>query len=294
MFDFYFAQKNDQSKLCFTFDDPTTNDILDYKQNELNSFILKKLRAENIQAILFVCGKRINNGQGQSLLNAWDSDGHLIANHTFSHKNYNNPKNTFHFFKNDFLKNDSLINKYSHYSKLFRFPYLKEGDTAEKRDSLRLFMKNSGYSNGYVTIDASDWYYDSRLINDLKANPKLNLEPYKKIYLEHIFNRAMFYDSLASILTGRKIHHSLLLHHNLTSALFLEDLIKMFKSKGWLICSAAETYKDEIYSKVPDIIPAGESLIWALAKESGKFDEVLRYPAEDSIYEEQKFDKLSK
>ena len=70
------------------------------------------------------------------------------------------------------------------------------------------------------------------------------------------------------------------------------DLIKMFTEKGWKITPATETYNDEIYSKEPNNVPAGESLIWALAKESGKFDKVLRYPAEDSAYEKQKLDQL--
>jgi hypothetical protein len=84
----------------------------------------------------------------------------------------------------------------------------------------------------------------------------------------------------------------LLLHHNLAAALFLTDLVKMFRDKGWKIVNAEEAYKDEIFSANPSNIPAGESLIWALAKESGKFEKDLRYPAEDSRYEKEKLDKL--
>src|ERR1700741_4900307 len=227
-----FAQTKEQPKICFTFDDGSTNDILTYKQQDWNALILKHLKAENLQAVLFASGKGLTGSKGKSLLESWDKAGHLIGNHTFSHKNYNNPNTSFQYFKNDFLKNDSLINTYDHYAKLFRFPYLKEGNTTEKRDSMRWFLKSMRYANGYVTIDASDWYYDTRLIEALKANPNLDLAPYKKAYLEHILDRALYYDSLAYLLTGRKIHHSLLLHHNLASALFLGDLIQLFKSRG--------------------------------------------------------------
>lgn len=289
---FSYGQSNQQSSVCFTFDDGNTNDILNYKQSYWNALILNHLKEADTQAVLFACGKGLNDNKGDSLLTAWDDAGHLIANHTFSHQNYNSLTTTFEFFRRDILQNDSLISKYRNYTKLLRFPYLKEGDTILKRDSIRSFLKSIGYSNGYVTIDASDWYYNQRLIKALNSNPELNLEPYKAAYLEHIYDRAMFYDSLAYLLTGRKIHHTLLLHHNLTSALFLGDLIKMFKDHNWIITSATETYKDEIYSKEPNNIPAGESLIWALAKESGKFENVLRYPAEDGIYEKGKLDKL--
>ena len=51
-------------------------------------------------------------------------------------------------------------------------------------------------------------------------------------------------------------------------------------------------YEDPIYSNFPTNVPAGESLIWALAKQSGKFEGTLRYPAEDGEYEKPLMDKL--
>jgi hypothetical protein len=90
---------------------------------------------------------------------------------------------------------------------------------------------------------------------------------------------------LALQLTGRQISHALLLHHNLTSALFVDDLIKMFEAKGWEVVNAPEAYQDKIYQEVPGTLPAGESLIWALAKATGKYESQLRYPPEDAQYE---------
>jgi len=51
-------------------------------------------------------------------------------------------------------------------------------------------------------------------------------------------------------------------------------------------------YADPIYEQQPNILPAGESLIWALAKQSGKFEKELRYPEEDDVYENPKMDAL--
>lgn len=55
---------------------------------------------------------------------------------------------------------------------------------------------------------------------------------------------------------------------------------------------ADEAHNDKIYSETPDNVPAGESLIWALAKMTGKFEKILRYPAEDGEYEKPFMDKL--
>lgn len=72
--------------------------------------------------------------------------------------------------------------------------------------------------------------------------------------------------------------------------MFLDDLIKMYKKKGWRVIDAEVAFKDPIYKRSPENIPAGESLVWALAKEKG--DSSLRYPAEDSIYEKEEMDLL--
>jgi peptidoglycan-N-acetylglucosamine deacetylase len=41
-----------------------------------------------------------------------------------------------------------------------------------------------------------------------------------------------------------------------------------------------------------NILPAGQSIISALAKESGKFDDIIRYPGESDEYEKEEMDKL--
>jgi peptidoglycan-N-acetylglucosamine deacetylase len=281
-----------QPYISFTFDDGITTDMPGYPFEQWNKMILDNLDNAGVKAVFFVNGSNKTDAKGQLLLKSWNERGQRIGNHTFSHPDYSSKDETFEMFSNELLQNDLIINKQNNYIKLFRFPYLKEGDTREKVDQFRAFMKEQGYRNGHVTIDASDWYINGRLLKRLNENPKADIEGYRAFYLEHLFSRATFYEDLAVKLTGRHIHHTILLHHNLTSALFLGDLIKMFRAKGWKVIDAEEAYKDEIFISEPKHLPAGESLIWSLAKESGKFESVLRYPGEDGDYEKDKMDKL--
>jgi hypothetical protein len=92
---------------------------------------------------------------------------------------------------------------------------------------------------------------------------------------------------------GRSVKHTLLLHHNVLNGLFLGDLLRMFRSKGWGLIDAEEAYTDQVFSAAPKVVPAGQSIIWSLAKETGKFDQVLRYPAEDGDYEKPRMDALN-
>jgi peptidoglycan/xylan/chitin deacetylase (PgdA/CDA1 family) len=281
-----------QPTISFTFDDGNTNDMPGYTFEQWNGKILQHLDDAGLKAIFFVMGSNKTDAKGKQLLMSWSERGHKIGNHTFSHKNYGSSQITFETFKRELLITDSIIKPYSNYIRMFRFPYLKEGNTKEKNESFRVFLKEQGYSNGHVTIDASDWYVDSRLIKRLRQDPKANIEAFKQFYLAHIYERALYYEDLAYILTGRHIKHTLLLHHNLVSALFLGDLIKMFRAKGWTTLNAADAYTDAVYRSTPSTVPAGESLIWSLAKENGSYESILRYPAEDSRYEEDKMNAL--
>jgi peptidoglycan/xylan/chitin deacetylase (PgdA/CDA1 family) len=279
-----------QPKISLSFDDGMTNDRPGYTLKEWNGLLLEKLRQNDVQSILFVAGSNKFSKLGKYVLQSWNDHGHLIANHTMNHPNYNHDDIGPARFMGELLSNDSVIRGYSNYTKLFRFPYLKEGDTPEKVASFRSFMKEKGYRNGYVTIDASDWYIDMRLVERLKENPDADLTGFKNFYLEHIWERAQFYEKLSYELNGRHIDHTLLLHHNLAAALFIDDLIKMFKDKGWELISAGEAYSDPIYKTTPDY--TGESLIYALAKDSGNYEDILRYPAEDSRYERKRMNEL--
>ncbi|MES2691781.1 MAG: polysaccharide deacetylase family protein [Bacteroidota bacterium] len=283
---------NQRPTVSFTFDDGKTTALGGYELKVWNGLILAALKENNIKAILFVAGHNKKTLNGRYVLESWNNAGHRLANHSLNHPNFNNDDVTLEQFKNELLANDALIKGYSNYFRYFRFPYLKEGNTPEKVAGFREFMKQNNYRHGHVTIDASDWYVDSRLRNYLAANPGADVGAYKTFYIQHIYDRAVFYDSLAYSLTGKHINHSLLLHHNLVSALFLKDLIRHFKAKGWNVMDADKAYTDEVYKTVTQTTPAGESLIWSMAKQSGKFEQVLRYPAEGGEYEKARMDSL--
>ena len=285
-------EKKNQPTISFTFDDGSIRDMPNYTLEEWNNMILSTLRKHEVKAVLFPAAKFLPGEKGEYILSTWNDEGHKIGNHTYHHPNFNSDKITLEQFKLELTDNDSVLRSYSNFIPLFRFPYLKEGNTLDKRDGFRRFLTEQQYKIGHVTIDASDWYVCSRLIKALKNDSSTPISDYRDFYVQHIFDRACYYDSLATLLTDRKIKHNLLLHHNLTSALFLEDLIKKFKSEGWNIVDADEAFKDPIYNELPKNLPAGESLIWAIAKESGSYESILRYPAEDSRYEKPLMDSL--
>lgn len=285
-----FSPLDQPSKIAITLDDFNISDFPTLTGAARNQAILDALEKARIKAGMFVMAKNVADEKNMTLLRMWNKQGHLIANHTYSHLHY--PSVSFQEFTEDILRAETLLKRLPHFRKYFRFPYLKEGKTAEQRDMMRSFLREHGYRNGHVTIDASDWYVDGRLRERLKKDPRAEVAPYREYYLAHLWDRATYYDELAQKVLGRKIKHTLLLHHNVLNGMFLGDVLEMFRAKGWKLINVDEAYADPVFSAAPAIAPAGESLVWALAKETGRFENTLRYPGEDGDYEKPGMDAL--
>lgn len=282
----------ERPRVAITMDDPTTSVSRNIAWRDANRAMLDTLQKWNLKIALFVCGMRVDSAQGKQLLGQWDEAGHLICNHSYSHFNFNSEKTTFEDFAADFERNEPVIKPYRRFTRLFRYPFLKEGNTAEKRDRFRALLKQKGYAVGHVNIDDSDWYVDDRMNARLEKQPATATEPYGDYLVSHLLDRAAFYRQLALDVLDREIPHTLLLHHKMINALFLDDVFNAFQEKGWQWIDAKRAFDDPVFKREPQTLPAGESLVWGLAKETGRFEDRLRYPGEDDSYEKPKMDAL--
>lgn len=275
------AFQNAAPQISVTMDDFNWQNAVYQTAARRNEAILSALEANSVKGALFVVGRNIEAQEGKSLLADWNKAGHVIGNHTYSHPNLNAAATTVQSYTADILHAESLLRNFSSFQKYFRFPMLKEGDTEAKRDGIRSFLGEHNYRVGHVTIDTADWAISPRLTERLVKEPKADLKPYRDFYLEHMWDRAQYYDSLGRRVVGRPVKHTILVHYNLLNGLFLSDLMTMFKSKGWQWIDAAEAFSDPVFDAQPKVLPAGESIVWALAKANGTIAKSLKYPAED-------------
>jgi peptidoglycan/xylan/chitin deacetylase (PgdA/CDA1 family) len=275
--------------LAFTFDDGidprvTTN------ASALNDQILDALRRSQVRAALLPVAGRVNTPEGLALVRQWGEQGHLIGNHSYSHKSLAATSSTD--FTADIDRAHEILKSMPGFRAWFRFPYLKEGDTVDKRDAVRLWLQQHDYRTLPVSVDASDWYYNTRMLDWQAVDPTRTVSGYRTAYLDHLWDRASYYDSLARKLLGRSPAHIILLHTNAINATFLADAIQMFRSRGWVIVSPQQAVNDPLYAMQPTRLPAGESIVWALAKQSG--EKGLRYPGESDVYEKNSIDRMEK
>lgn len=287
----YFSSSSFAQNVALSFDDGF-NPERQPQAALWNKQILSHLKAHNVETIFYATGKNVNSPEGLKLVADWGNDGHQIGNHTYQHYSMHSSKISSQQYIADIAKNETLLQNLPGWTKRFRFPYLKEGKTREKRDAIRDWLSTANYRSGAVSIDSSDWYYNRHYLALSKQQDDKKLNKLKEAYLEHLWGRAQYYDSLSKKVLNRSVEHVLLLHVNAINAAYLSDVIAMFKSKQWQIISPEQAYADPIYAQTIDALPAGESILWQLGKQNGV--ENLRYPAEDSRYERDKIDYLVK
>ena len=262
--------------VAVTFDDgPSLAETPRLAPGERNAALLAALAKHKVQAALFVtAGNGANRPAGLALARAWGEAGHAVGNHTMTHPDLHGAAVTLGQYQQEILDCDRIIAGLPGYQKWFRFTFLREGNTPDKRDGMRAFLREQGYRNAYVSLDTSDWRLNDKLVEVLGKNPNADLTPIKTAYLAHIRQRALAYRALSQQLQGRDIAQVLLLHHNLINALFLDEVLAQFRQMGWTFTTPAAAFADPVYRLQPERAAPGQSLLLSMARTlgMGKFE----------------------
>ncbi|MFZ6767311.1 polysaccharide deacetylase family protein [Undibacterium sp. Di26W] len=266
-----FAGNGHAQTVAFTFDDgPQLEQTPKLSPQQRNQAMLDALTRHGVSAALFVTAANgANQPAGYALAKAWSDAGHAIGNHSMTHPDLHSEKVSLAQYQQEILDCDKIISTLPGYQKWYRYTYLREGNTPEKRDGMRSFLKQHDYRNAYVSLDTSDWRLNEKLTAVLKKNPQADVSPIKRAYLAHVRQRAEAYRALSWQLQGRDIAQVMLMHHNLINALWLDDVIQQFRDMGWSFITPTVALNDPVYQLMPERAAAGQSLLLSMAKTLG-------------------------
>jgi peptidoglycan/xylan/chitin deacetylase (PgdA/CDA1 family) len=289
IFGFLYSQVSSTKEIALTFDDvprPATH-FFNGPQRAEN--LIKNLRAAKIQTVFFVNTVRLD-AEGKKRLKQYTDAGILLANHTHSHPNFNDSE--VQDYIADFRTADQILAGYPNVLKWFRFPYLREGDTAEKRDQFRKELDSLKYFNAYITVNNYDWYMDELFQKALKNKQDVNMEALKDLYIQIIMESVEYYNEMANKVLGRSPKHILLLHENDLAAMYISDLVSLLRERGWKVISPQEAYADPISEyQYPLPLKYNPGRVGEIAKAAGWPQNKLWYEACDEAYLDEMFVK---
>ena len=268
------AEPRAKLKVALTFDDLPLNGALPLgaKQSDFARDTIKVLKKHRIPPSYgFINARQLErNPDGAMALQIWVDGGHPLANHTYNHLDFT--KNSVEDFQREILRNEPVLELLmapvqktvggKHDWRWFRYPYLHEGDTLEKRRAVRAFLATNGYRIAQTTLDFEDYYWNSAYARCWMRKDDASIEWLRESYRTAARDFTRFQIQNSRAVFGRDIHHVMLLHLGAFSSHILPDLFRILDEEGFEIVTLEEAQKDPAYDYDPDFAhPRGGTLV---------------------------------
>ncbi|GHF79812.1 polysaccharide deacetylase family protein [Thalassotalea marina] len=289
LFVIFCLNQSQAKEIAITFDDSPRHatGYFDGKTRALK--LIEQLKQHDVPQVAFFSVSSRLDKEGIERLKLYANAGHVIANHTHNHPNFN--QLTLAQYQENFLLADEKLSTFKNYKKWFRFPYLREGDTQEKRDGMRKTLADNGYLNAYITLNNYDWHIESLFQNTIKQGIAIDMQRMSQFYVEQLIDSINYYDELAIKHLGYSPKHVLLLHEMDISALFIGDLVTELRKQGWKIIPVEDAYTDKITDyQTTRIFKFNPGRVGEIARDKGQKKNLWHHSL-DEKYLEQKFNQ---
>jgi peptidoglycan/xylan/chitin deacetylase (PgdA/CDA1 family) len=244
-------------KVALTFDDLPLNGMLPEgkKKSDFARDTVAVLRKHHIPPSYgFVVASQLEGDpDGALALRIWVDGGNPLASHTYTHLDLT--KNSAEDFQREILHNEPVLELLmpGHDWRWFRYPYLHEGDTQEKRRAVRAFLAANHYRIAQTTLDWEDYLWNSSHARCWQKKDEAAIQWLRESYVTAAREFIRFQVRNSRAVFGRDIHHVMLLHLGSFSSHILPDLFKVLKEENFQIVTLEEAQRDPIYDYDPDI-----------------------------------------
>jgi len=280
-----------EKTIALTFDDVPRGPGAFYAPAERTRLLIAGLRKADVrQAAFFANPGRIGpSNDGAARIAAYVAAGHVIADHTFSHRDVSSQ--SAEAFLADVDKAESWLKGRPGYRPWLRFPGLNQGgrDVA-KRHAVLDGLKARGLRIAWVTVDGSDWNMERLTIDARRAGKPMDEAALRNLYVETMVQAADLSDAVMRRSIGRSPPHVMLLHETDLAARYIGDLVTALRNDGWEIVTADQAYADPVYQPWPELIAANatlpEALGWARHVAGPLYYDRNDMPVADALFAE--------
>ncbi len=198
---------------------------------------------------------------GALALKLWMAGGERVGNHTYTHSDLN--QETAEAFLRDLREDEPVLELLdrSENWRWLRYPFLREGDTLEKRRAVRAELQARGYRVAQVTLDFGDYLWNDAYARCAAKRDERAIERLKATYLATASEYLDVHRQTAKLVFGREISHVLVLHLGAFSSSILPDMLTLLKNKGFTLVTLEEAERDPVYEADPDAASKGGTLL---------------------------------
>lgn len=245
-----------RARVALTFDDLPAHGALPPGRSRLEAVrdIAAVLRAAHAPDVYgFVNAQTVGGApENAEVLRAWRSAGFSLGNHSFSHMDLH--VHTPAEFERDVLANEPTLKDLMAERdwRFFRYPYLHEGETPEKRRAVLAMLHARGYRVAQVTLNFDDWAYHDPYARCAARDDRKALAWLRESYLARAGESIAAGQEAARLVFGRDIPHVMLLHAGGFNAVMLPALLALLRERGFELVTLPEAQRDLAYASQPD------------------------------------------
>jgi len=253
-----FQARAQAQEVAITFDDLPAHGQLPagVTREEVTRKILAAFKEAKVPEVYgFInAGKLQTHPEDIKVLQLWREAGEPLANHTYDHMSLNS--NPLPAFEENVAKDEATLQQLMgkndwHW---FRYPYLDEGDTLEKRRKARTYLKEHHYRIAQVSLDFEDYAWNGPYARCSEKKDEKGIAWLKESYLNTATEYMKLGQQLSQQLFGRNVKHILLMHVGAFDAEMLPQLLAQMKQQGFKFITLKEAESDPVYEIDPDIV----------------------------------------
>ena len=238
--------------------------------------ILGTLKKHKVSAVGFV-NERMLEQSGErdgriDLLRQWVSHDMILANHTYSHPDFN--RLTVEQFQEEITKGEvvsrELMRSRRPYQLYFRHPMTHTGDTPEKKEAIEKFLAERGYKVTPHTIENSDFIFNVPYAMAVQKGDQELAKRLRDEYLNFTIAATEFAEKISPQIFGREIPQILLIHSNDITADTLDEMLQRLTKRGYSFVTLDQVMADPAYqTKDTFVTKFGPTWLFRWSKSKG-------------------------
>ena len=257
IWNFAFVNSSFSQQVAITVDDLPSHGALPpgMTRADVAKSILKALKDAGAPRVYgFVNASKLEqHPEDIEVLKLWRAAGFPLGNHTYAHLSLND--STVEEFDRNIAANEPVLKSLMgrgdwHW---FRYPFLWEGDTLEKRHAVRQYLHDHKYRVAQVTIDFEDYLWNAPYARCAQKKDTVSIERLKSSYMNTAAQYVALDRQMAKLVYGREIRHVLVVHIGGFETVMLPQLLAFLKQQGFTFVTLPEAQKDPAYRSDADV-----------------------------------------
>jgi uncharacterized protein (TIGR02246 family) len=233
-------------------------------REQVTGRLLEILKRHEVPAVGLVIWGQVNGPADTALLDRWRAAGFELGNHSFGHRDLS--RTPVAEYVADIERGRAGLAAYlePHGGKVrfFRFPYLREGETAEQFDTVRKALAASSQRVLPVTIDTQDWSFEEAYVTAVRRKDRTGARDAAADCLAALKDEVRHHEEHGDELFGRTTPQILLLHANAVGTAVWDELFTWLETTGHRFASADEVLKDPVFAEEPRFLARYGCSLW--------------------------------